>query len=1046
MKHFYFFYFLVATFFLPISLFAQDMEICEGDSISLQLSDDVYGEVFWQKSTNGDSWQFINTISAHQLNLKPTENIYTRAAIVDGECDTLFSSRKLTVVKTKPEMDFDIISDTSNLFYMDVLSIDTNPNLKYWFNFNDSISTNFLQGDTLHFRTPFIKNSIEVFAVNDEGCHSDSVYINYESLPIAKLKDDTYYFAENIEQLNIDTSYQYKTLHFSKNIPTNVLKKNNLIFGGDPENGFLIRIKDFTEDDSSYVITGILATMFDIIPNENRNEDIIVNLAKLERSNGREGIVTENYNLASIDFNLNSIDLKGNFTLADVALQVTTSDPEIEELDDGFRFNPHIDEFSIQIKRKIGIELEGKTEFNEEIELLTKKKHSFFFVGWFPVYYSLNFNLTSTLAASLEAQAGINFQDGITYNYEIKKSEVIVDNETFSTNFNLDYEKTTKYEKENLDLSASALIKFELQPLTPEFSLQFYGLLGPYVSFPWGIDTKAEFSTDNYWGIESRLRGTFELGGRLEVPNSDNDEEKEKIEIKYELPIFDTLLYKAPHRIQYVSGNEQIAEPGNSMPDSLVIKVLDSQYEPLQNAMVMFESDTTFSDLVNNESKVIVNSNSDGEASVNWELGEKEGYREVTAVVHDSESMPITGGPVVFHRDCASTLEGLPEDWWEQLEDDMKRILNSSWSLEKPSDEELKEMFCKRHQIRSYLWDESKGENVNLKVSDISILERFVNLHFVYITSENLRGGVSFRNSKKLKDLRIIGPLESLDISKNHELESLTLGNQAYDSLLITNKPFLSKIDLSSYFYPNEFKYLHVENCQKLNNLYSNNGKVETIVIKNNDNLRNINLKEPNLKKLEMVNLASIGQIDILSSNLSGELDLRNLNSLWSVTIGYSKINALNITGLFNLSGLKVVYSEISQIIGLETCKSIKNLNVSNNKISSLNLTGLTEIERLNVSYNNISEINLKDLSKLEILTAQKNKISSLILPDIIFPELILNFDFNYYPLSNFENLLSHLPCSVRMGVGHSLCDYSIDSSNCRSCLLAKYAWQANCK
>jgi len=86
-----------------------------------------------------------------------------------------------------------------------------------------------------------------------------------------------------------------------------------------------------------------------------------------------------------------------------------------------------------------------------------------------------------------------------------------------------------------------------------------------------------------------------------------------------------------PDSLIAIKGNNQTAAIGTSLPDSLVAQIIDAANAPVKNHAVTFSVLSGDGKVGDNQTQVIVNTNSSGYAATKWTLGRVVGVQEVEA-------------------------------------------------------------------------------------------------------------------------------------------------------------------------------------------------------------------------------------------------------------------------------------------------------------------------------------------------------------------------------------------------------------------------------
>lgn len=177
--------------------------------------------------------------------------------------------------------------------------------------------------------------------------------------------------------------------------------------------------------------------------------------------------------------------------------------------------------------------------------------------------------------------------------------------------------------------------------LVPEISIKLFGKVGPYFNIPLykKFDTKMSLFSPNCWDMEINL-------GMTALQAFDGKAISEDLSFKvwdlgpYELPI-----WNFPDSVIYIKGNNQTGDPDETLPDSLIIKVVDNFGEgwPMVPAeYLVINGDGSVSDTV-----AITSDN--GFARTIWTLGPDGGQNTVNASVRKSDLNHVKESPFEFN-------------------------------------------------------------------------------------------------------------------------------------------------------------------------------------------------------------------------------------------------------------------------------------------------------------------------------------------------------------------------------------------------------------
>jgi len=107
------------------------------------------------------------------------------------------------------------------------------------------------------------------------------------------------------------------------------------------------------------------------------------------------------------------------------------------------------------------------------------------------------------------------------------------------------------------------------------------------------------------------------------------------------------VLAARPDFLAAIAGNNQTAARGKILPDSLVVQILDAAGAPVKNHAVTFRVLSGDGKVGNNQTQVMVNTNSGGYAATPWTLGMAVGTQQVEAkAVFNSKN--LRNAPFIF--------------------------------------------------------------------------------------------------------------------------------------------------------------------------------------------------------------------------------------------------------------------------------------------------------------------------------------------------------------------------------------------------------------
>jgi hypothetical protein len=107
----------------------------------------------------------------------------------------------------------------------------------------------------------------------------------------------------------------------------------------------------------------------------------------------------------------------------------------------------------------------------------------------------------------------------------------------------------------------------------------------------------------------------------------------------------DSVFYQAPYQVTKISGDNQTANVVSTLPEPLVLKVTDSNGQPVSGQPLLF----TVTHGGGTLSAYNLFTDQNGLAQVTWTLGPPMGNQNVTVKILNGLNQPLIGAPVVFN-------------------------------------------------------------------------------------------------------------------------------------------------------------------------------------------------------------------------------------------------------------------------------------------------------------------------------------------------------------------------------------------------------------
>ncbi len=234
------------------------------------------------------------------------------------------------------------------------------------------------------------------------------------------------------------------------------------------------------------------------------------------------------------------------------------------------------------------------------------------------VDYDILLNYTTTFDAELSRSG--TFTSNNVLNLGIKYSE---GQWTDLNNFNTNNGFSLSSYNGNANITSNLSV-------TPRFDIKLYGVLGPYLI----AGPKCEFVGNVHLPLTPFSDSDFEINGSLISNLGAEVKILDETLVDKSLGPFETSkvsLYKLPNEISKVSGDNQIGTFSQPLPNSLKIKVTDSEDLPSKNIAVHFKIEEGNGDFGSENEKIVLTDNQ-GVASVSWTLGNA-GSQKVSAIV-----------------------------------------------------------------------------------------------------------------------------------------------------------------------------------------------------------------------------------------------------------------------------------------------------------------------------------------------------------------------------------------------------------------------------
>ncbi|TNE77967.1 MAG: hypothetical protein EP333_00215 [Bacteroidetes bacterium] len=265
-----------------------------------------------------------------------------------------------------------------------------------------------------------------------------------------------------------------------------------------------------------------------------------------------------------------------------------------------------------------------------EKKIATIKKTGIFMMGFVPVVVvyetdliaTANLNASSQTSGTISASYQSNIDAGVTYNNVSGWSGSFN-----NTNGQLNY---------NFDASSTVTYNFTVD-ITPRVSVKLYGVVGPELS------SKAYLNYDANIDIESNKDETLTTGLNFTAAVDVNVFDYFMANYSQTYDLMGPYVVTRPAAITMISGNNQTVDQGSITPVPLVVKVVDSENDPVPGAYVRWE-------VLNGDGSLSLAStttNSTGESSNDYTMGSNASHT-IRATIKNGSGQTI-GSPIDFN-------------------------------------------------------------------------------------------------------------------------------------------------------------------------------------------------------------------------------------------------------------------------------------------------------------------------------------------------------------------------------------------------------------
>ncbi|MEJ6951041.1 leucine-rich repeat domain-containing protein [Natronospora cellulosivora (SeqCode)] len=287
-------------------------------------------------------------------------------------------------------------------------------------------------------------------------------------------------------------------------------------------------------------------------------------------------------------------------------------------------------------------------------------------------------------------------------------------------------------------------------------------------------------------------------------------------------------------------------------------------------------------------------------------------------------------------------------------------------------------IFLSPDKEKAFVFEKGQGEIMFIDKEKRKAANNFYeDNNVIYIRDENLEKAIRSQINKPT------GKITIEDTDKLLELDVSNKNIKSIEGLEYFIK--LKKLDISK----NPIKCIEpLSNMRKLEvltigDLHRYSRDINIFPIKNNNNLRELNIRNINLD-VEAVNIISnfsyLRKLNLHNTSLDDINFLFELNELEEFTLGsnYFMGDITALSKLENLERLNLNMNRIQEITPLINLKKLKHLVLQFNNIEDISpLENLVNLEFLSLAFNPVKDISvLSDLSNLEKLHLSGNYIN----------------------------------------------------------------------
>ena len=638
------------------SLKAQITDVYAGnDTIELRLNNYQYGFIQWQTSQDTIHWENIEGATDPVYRFLPTENAYYRALAFFENCPDVTS--KVCYVQVPPKADAGPdrkLMEGSGATMFAVMGDDCVGRWEIIEGANGMLDDP--SSPNTYFEGTDREYKLKWTVTNACGSDSDTITIRYYHTVL----NDNYIVVDTTDVLLSDST-QLLNGRYLIAFSEPVALTDSMLLCGVGEHGFLRKIVSYSYDSeldvydieteqaavSDLLIDGVLS--FDLKAMMRRGKVVYSHRYPTRKEIAKSGFDYLYFRLPDSSDTTATWDVgqkgwKANWTPGPVSLpgyiiidpdfdlgtpniicEIEKDFLEVTYLKVGMQVDYHLSlRFGLPSATGVTIHKEDLPLFELPIPLGS--------IG--PITVDFKFDVKYGFKGSLTLDSEMTFElskDGTLTHYIVYEPSAP---EEWTKHYSLDTHPM-QFEVLNKPMEY-ADISFKAS-LGPGVSLLFAKIISFYAK----LDVVAEEKFCIFG--EGFNSGEFRLGLDLVAGIKAQIRKKKFFDLKYTHPLCTFVEYKDPASIHYFSGNHQVFNPDNHLPEPIAVQLRNSRGKPSSGTRVKFETDDGYF----SNDKVFTNGN--GIASANWICGNNPtGVVTARAYAYNVKHEPIQNAPVLF--------------------------------------------------------------------------------------------------------------------------------------------------------------------------------------------------------------------------------------------------------------------------------------------------------------------------------------------------------------------------------------------------------------